>query len=317
MTISSRTGVSAAAATAALGLGLLTMTSASARSAPIARPAAATTPQVSLVAQLAGNSAIDASPDPTGQTIYFTTNGPGGAGIFRVPATGGTFQPVLLGGPLRGPAELAVSNDAKQLFVADRAAGRIFVVPSAGGAARVLRGTAGTAPEGLEMLTEAGRNYVVYTGRDPRDGKPAVMRISVAGASRPTILHEGAPLSAPDGVAVSKTGAVYVSDQAGSHGRVLRLDSRGVTTVASGVTLGKPGGIALTLDESKLLISSLNPATRTAQVVILDTHTGATSTFDQVIGANHMAGGLHRARATASMGWADVSRSGRIYRIDP
>jgi DNA-binding beta-propeller fold protein YncE len=321
MTISSSRALTltSAAVTAGAGLAVIAMTSASAGAAPAGRASAASLPAAALVAQLTRNRAVDASPDPTGRTIYFTTDGADGPGIFRVPAAGGPYKPVLPGGPLRGPSELAVSNDGRQLFVADRTAGRIFVVPVAGGLPHVLRGTPGSAPQGLELQTRAGRDYVVYTGRDARDGRPAVMRIGVGGASRPTVLWEGAPLSSPDGVAISKTGAIYVSDQAGDHGsgRVLRIDGTRVSTVASGVTLGHPGGIALTLDESKILVSSLNPTSRTAQVLILDTHSGSTTTFDSVIRANHDPGGLHRARSATRMGWADVSRSGRVYRVDP
>lgn len=77
------------------------------------------------------------------------------------------------------------------------------------------------------------------------------------------------------------------------------------------------GGIALTLDESKLLISSLKRGTGTAQVLIVDIATGATSTFDDVIGVNDHAGGLHRARAAVPFGGADVQRPGRVYRVEP
>jgi hypothetical protein len=332
MTKHRRTGLTLAAATAATGLALITMTGASARSAPVARPAAATrpgagpevpsptvpAPRVTLVARLpVGDAEIDASPDPSGRTIYFTTDGPGGPGIFRVPAAGGPYQPVLVGPPLRGPSELAVSNDGAELFVADRAAGEILVEPVTGGMPRVLRGTAGSAPRGVELETLDGQDYVVYTGRDPHTGRPALLRVSVAGAARPAVVFEGLPLRSPDGVAVSRTGVIYVTDQGGSQGRVLRIDGRRVRTVATGVTLGRPGGVALTLDESKLLVSSLNPVTRTAQVLIVDTRSGLTTTFDGVIGANRMAGGLHRARDASSLGWAGVSRDGLIYRIDP
>ena len=132
------------------------------------------------------------------------------------------------------------------------------------------------------------------------------------------MLLAGAPLRAPDGVAISKTGAIYVTDHSGaSGGRALRIDGTSVTTVADHILLGHPGGIALTLDESKLLISSLKRGAGTAQVLIVDTASGATSTFDDVIGANHHAGGLHRARAAVPFGWADVQRPGRVYRVEP
>jgi len=317
MPISRGAAASAGAVTAAAGLALVMLTTASARPAAVARAAVADTLRATLVAQLAApEAAIDASPDPTGRVIYFTAAGRTGPGIFRVPAAGGAHQPVFVGVPLRGASELAVSNDARQLFVADHAAGRIFVVAVAGGTPHVLEGTTGTAPRGLELQDRAGGEYLIYTGKDPRNGRPAVLGISVRGAVRPTILLEGAVLHNPDGIAVSKSGAIYVSDQAGSRGRVLRIDAGRVTTVKAGLTLGRPAGIALTLDQSKLLVSSVNPATRRAQVLIIDTRSGRTTTFDSVIGANRNPGGLHRARHAQSMAWADVSRAGRVYRID-
>lgn len=306
-----------AAATAAAGLTLVCLTTASAQPAPAPSVATTTTPKATLVAQLSGrNTALDASPDPKGRVIYFTTSGSGGPGIYRVAIGGGAHRPVRVGAPLRGPAGIAVSNDATRLFVADTRAGHILVVRVRDGAAHVLAGTKGSAPRGLEIQTRDGRDFVVYTGRSR--AKPALLRISASGAARPTVLLAGAPLRAPDGVAISKTGAIYVTDHSGADGgRALRIDAAGVTTVADHIRLGHPGGIALTRDESKLLISSLKRGAGTAQVLIVDTATGATSTFDDVIGANHHAGGLHRARAAVPFGWADVSRTGRVYRVEP
>ena len=303
------------AATAATVPALLALTTAAARPLDITRSSHAERPRVMLVAQQSQRTALDASPDPAGKVIYFTTGGSSGPAIFRVPATGGKQRMVLGGRPLRGPEGLAVSNDGRRLYVADRRAGHILVVPVGGSRPHVLRGTAGTAPRGLEIQTRAGRDHVVFSGRT-REGRPAVMRISVRGAARPAVLASGAPLRAPDGVAVSRTGAIYVTDHGAGGGRALRIADGHVTTIAGNIRLGTPGGIALTLDESHLLISSLS-ATGTAQVLIVDLASGATSTFDDVIGANRGAGGLHRARAAVPMGWADVQRPGRVYRVDP
>jgi sugar lactone lactonase YvrE len=294
------------AATAAAGLSLVSLTTASAQAAG---------PAVKLVAQLGAKiTALDASPDPPGKVIYYTTGG-ATPGIFRVPAAGGKQTKVLSGGQLQRPGGLAVSNDGKRLYVADLAAKRILVVPVDGAKPHVLQGTAGSAPRGLEIQTRGGKDFVVYTGK-ARDGKAAVLRISVGGATKPTVVLKGAPLSKPDGVAISKTGTIYVTDH-GAGGRALKIDGSKVTTVASAIKLGDPAGIALTLDESSLLVSSLNKTARTAQVVIVDLATGQSSVFDDVIGANHSAGGLHRARAAVPMGWADVQRPGRVYRVDP
>jgi DNA-binding beta-propeller fold protein YncE len=296
------------AATAAAGLALVSLTAASAQTA--ARP------KVQLVAQLGARStALDASPDPAGKVIYYTTGGQSPA-IFSVPANGGARHEILgRGRLLRQPAGLAVSNDAKRLYVADTQAGHILVVPVNGAKPHVLRGSAGSSPRGLELQTRAGKDYVVYSGT-ARDGKPAVLRIRTLGAARPAVVVKGGALRSPDGVAISRSGAIFVTDH-GLGGRALKIVGSHVSTVAGDVKLGDPAGIALTLDETRLLVSSLHKAKGTAQVVVVELATGATSTFDDVIGSNRSAGGLHRARAAAPMGWADVQRPGRIYRVDP
>jgi DNA-binding beta-propeller fold protein YncE len=310
MTITQR--ATATLAAAATGAAVVAMTAAPAQSTQVAAAAA---PKVALVAKLgAHTTALDASPDPAANVIYYTTGG-ARPGIYSVPAGGGAQHKVLSGGLLRRPGGIAVSNDGKRLFVTDYRAGHILVVPVDGGAPHVLRGTRGSAPRGLEIQTRDGRQLVVYTGV-ARDGSAAVLRIPASGATRPTVVAKGGKLRLPDGVAISRTGAIYVSDHA-LGGRALRIVGSKVTTVAGAIRLGEPAGLALTLDESKLLISSLSKATGTAQVVIVDLATGSQSTFDDVIGVNHSAGGLHRARAAAAMGWADVQRPGRIYRVEP
>jgi DNA-binding beta-propeller fold protein YncE len=302
------------AAASAAALALVSMATAAAQ--PVTRSSHSERPKVQLVSQLGARStALDASPDPAGKVIYYTTGGER-PGIFRVPASGGAQRTVLTGRPLQRPEGLAVSNDGKRLFVADTRAGHILVVLVNGAKPHVLRGTAGSAPRGLEIQTRGGKELVVYTGK-AADGSPAVLRIAAGGAARPSVVLKGAPLSRPDGVAISRAGVIYVTDHAAVGGRALRIDGSKVTTVAGAIRLGHPAGIALTLDETHLLISSLNKAKGTAQVVIVDLATGATSTFDDVIGANRSAGGLHRARAAVPMGWADVQRPGRIYRVDP
>ena len=67
-------------------------------------------------------------PDRAGRTIFFTTDGPTGPAILRVPAAGGAVRTVLAGAPLVDPAGLVVSADGRRLFVADPGAGRILVV---------------------------------------------------------------------------------------------------------------------------------------------------------------------------------------------
>ena len=274
-----------------------------------------------LVATVAGADALDAVPDPAGRTIFFTTDGPGGPAIMRVPSAGGAVRTVLAGAPLVDPTGLALSADGKRLFVADAGARRILVVSRDGRTVRSLAGSRGTRPRGLDVqLLPGGGQRLVFSGVDPADGAPAVLALGARGAKAPTVLAKGAPLRRPQGVAIAGDGAVYVSDRGLGRrldGRVLELAGGQVTTVASGIRLGNPAGIALTRDGATLLVSSLAPVAGTAQVLLVDTATLATSTFDDVIGANRAAGGLHRGLRTSVMAWADVQRPGRVYRVDP
>jgi DNA-binding beta-propeller fold protein YncE len=283
-------------------------------------PPAAHAATATLVATVPGADALDAVPDPAGRTIFFTTDGPDGPAIMRVPSGGGAVHTVLAGRPLVDPTGLAVAADGKRLFVADAGAGRILVVSRDGRSVRSLAGSLGTRPRGLDVQLRGAARRLVFTGVDPADGAPAVLALGAQGAKHATVLAKGAPLRRPQGVAVARDGTVYVSDRGLGRrldGRVLRLAGATMTTVARGIRLGDPAGISLTRDESTLLVSSLAPFAGTAQVQLIDTATLATSTFDDVIGANRAAGGLHRGLRTEVMAWADVSRSGRVYRVDP
>ena len=76
--------------------------------------------------------------------------------------------------------------------------------------------------------------------------KPAVLALGAAGAKRPTVLAKGGLLRSPQAVAIARGGTIYVSDD--------------------GARDGRGGG--------------------TARVVLVNTMTLATSTFNDVIGEN-------------------------------
>ena len=288
-------------------------------SAPAA-PAAPTTTRATLVATVPDSRTLDAVPDPSGRTIFFTTDGPGGPAIRRVPAGGGAVRTVLAGAPLVDPVGLVVSADGRRLLVADPGANRILVVTRDGRTVRSLAGSVGTRPRGLDVQPRGAGERVVFTGIDPSVRRAAVLALGTRGAKRPTVLAKGLPLRRPQGVAVAGDGTLYVSDRGLGRrldGRVLRIADGRTTPIARSLRLGHPAGVALTRDESALLVSSLAPAAGTAQVLLVDTATLATSTFDDVIGANRSAGGLHRALRSRVMAWADVQRPGRVYRVDP
>jgi len=68
-----------------------------------------------------------------------------------------------------------------------------------------------------------------------------------------------------------------------------------------------------------LLVSSIDAATRSDQVILLDLATGKTTVATKGIRGEQeqLFGGLHRALRSAVLAWCDVSRSGTIYRIEP
>ncbi len=52
-------------------------------------------------------------------------------------------------------------------------------------------------------------------------------------------------------------------------------------------------------------------------MLLVDPATAETGVFSKVIGENRAGAGLHRARNADVFAWADVQRSGRVYRIEP
>jgi len=166
------------------------------------------------VATLSGSfqHPLDAAIDSAAINIYFTATGPNGPGVFHVPAAGGMATEVSSGHSFVAPNGIAVSIDDQHVYVADPQAwegGKIFMVATNGGAPVVVHGTEGTAPLGLDIAIENGQEVIYFTGRDPDDGQVGVFKISDPGATHPTVVVKGAPFVAPDGVTVSRSGAVY------------------------------------------------------------------------------------------------------------
>lgn len=268
----------------------------------------------------------DATPDPQGKVFYFTANGPQGSGVFSVATTGSAnVKAIAVGSPFVMPLGIAVSTDGKRLYVADPwSAGAdgnaIFAVPVEGGTPVAVAGTQGATPRGLEIVNEGGTDQIYFSGINLTDDQPTILKIAAAGGT-PTVLSKGAPLVDPSGVAVAKDGTVYVLDRlaAGNGlGSVFRIKDNKLDKIADGIRTGSQmAGLTLTLDESLLLASSLDPKQGTAQVVVINLATMQTTIFNTVIGANHSAGGLHRAHSVNLFAWADVRgpKPGQIFEV--
>jgi DNA-binding beta-propeller fold protein YncE len=274
----------------------------------------------------------DAAPSPDASAIYFTAISPSGIpAVFQVSTQGGEAVELASGGALVMPFGVAVGTDGANVYVTDPwsagAAGNgIFSIGTQSGEAALVAGTSGYMPQGLEIINQDGADMIYFSGYDPEDGLPAVFQIPAAGAAVPALLAKGAPLAAPSGVAISSDGTVYVLDRlagGGKLGGVVRISGGSAEVIVDDVrTGGQLAGLTLTLDESLLLVSSLNNERGTAQVIVVETATLNTSIVDSVISANTGAGGLHRAANVNEFAWADSTgnppggvQGGTVYRV--
>ena len=199
--------------------------------------------------------------------------------------------------------------------------GALFSLSATGGTPHIVAGTERTSPRGLDVIQENGADVIYFLGNSPTDGTPAVMRIPASGGTL-TILYQGAPFVNPVGVSILKNSVAWViTDDAASGnglGSVFRISSAGkIDTLADHVVIGKPGGVALTLDESSALVSALDANTGTSQVLVINLATKEQGIVNKVINANHFSGGLHRARNKNFMAWCGVTVGdrGTVYQV--
>jgi sugar lactone lactonase YvrE len=270
-------------------------------------------------------SPFDSTPDPTGQTIYFTAiaAADGTSGIFSVPAAGGTITKIFAGDPLASPLGIAVSADGQQLYVADPAAstandeGVIFVLPVGGGTPTALGGTDGYAPRSLEVVG----SELYFTGVDKNNAQPGVFKTVLSGGAI-TVVAEGGSLVEPSGVTANAAGDVFFVDALGhgSHAAVMTVPngSSTATRLVPDLLVGYPAGLALSGDGTALLSSSIDAVKQTDQVLRIELSNGqATASATGPIGSNVEAAGLHRAHNATVYSWADGTAgvTGTIYTL--
>lgn len=259
-------------------------------------------------------SPFDGTPSPNADKIYFTALTEDSApAVFMVNATGGAPTKLHSGDPLEAPFSLVSSLDGNTLYLADASAdgetevrGRIFSMPAGGGTPTSLSASEGTRPRSLDLVEENGAEVLYFTGRDAQ-GRPAVFRLEVAGGSA-TVVHAGAPLSDPSGLAVANNGTIYVADSQadGGDGAVVKLESGNATVIAGQMALGFPAGIALELDGSALYVSGFEPDKATSMVYRVTLADNSVVTFDDGISQNIESAGLHRAHAANVYAWANA-----------
>ena len=265
----------------------------------------------------------DAVPSPDGTKIYFLATKIGeGAAVFTANADGTGLTKLASGAPFVSPFGITISDDGKTLYVADPGAetdteehGAVFSLAVAGGTPSALAGTAGTAPRGIEVLGDK-LYYSGSSGKRPKQ-VAAVYQLPLAGGT-PTALASGKPLKDPSGIAVTKSGDVYVLDTAAAatnHATVFSIKGGVLGVFVTDVTVGYPGGIALSQDDTKLYISALDDTTARDVVFVANVATKEMSSFTTSIGKFSESAGLHRARNAGVFAWADANadKSGTVF----
>jgi len=214
----------------------------------------------------------------------------------------------------------------------------------------------GFAIKGMDLHNNGNTDVITFSGVDPADGVKGIFSINVGGNSVTTIAKSvlnvaclldsdcdassscvgaatpvtGAcvyadgtsPLSDPSGIAVDQNGNVFVADTSGAQDGnliVLEIDTAGtITTLAEGgLRAGYPTGTALSLDESRVLVSALDDDNN-AEVLVVDIATGTVTPTNVGIAGNDEAGGLHRAANTSDFAWCGVTagtNNGIVYRV--
>lgn len=265
---------------------------------------------------------LDATPSPDGSRVYYTAVSHAGGeptpGVFAVPAKGGAVETLALGEPLTAPVNISVSLDGSRLFVADPAAGAVFTLAAEGGTPSPLAGTQGYVPSGL-TIAKQGEEYLYFTGRALETGVPGLFRIAAAGGVVEPIVM-GAPLSEPAGVVLDSRGDAYVVDAGeGASARVVRVRAGRASVLVAGIGVGFPAGITVTRDDSTLLVSGLDPATRRDVVYFVDSASATVERLSKTVGAFAEPAGLHRAHDADVFAWADseANTTGTVYVLTP
>jgi hypothetical protein len=248
------------------------------------------------------------------------------AAIFLQRDDGEAARRLAVSADLVSPIDIDVSLDQRTLYVADFAGGKsglgaIAVTSVVGGALSFA--AEGFSPRGV---TVAPGGEVLFSGIDPASGLPGVFVLE-DGSVR--ALFTGAPLVDPSGIAAFADGRVLVADTrafdaAGAplanEAGVVLIDEGRASLFASGFATGFPAGIALTEDESSLLVSA-ESADRHDTLLLFDVANPAappravTASFSALQDA---AAGLKRAHDKDEFSFASLAANGggTVFRIE-
>lgn len=287
----------------------------------------APSPTISVAANDAMSPApFDATPSPDGKQVYYAAlgtdeNGEPAPGVYSVAASGGPISRLATGAPLMAPVNISVSLDGKTLFVADTGAGGLFSLPASGGSPSAIPGTEGYMPRGLTVaMDKNGRENLYFTGRTPDTQEAGLFRTGAEGGAVETVAA-GEPFADPAGVAVDANGVAYVVETSSESAtaRVVRVSNGAPSTFVDGIGIGFPAGITLTRDDSTVLVSGLDPATKRDVVYFVDAKSKQISRLTKTVGEFNEPAGLHRAHNTDVFAWADsgAKRYGTVYTLTP
>ena len=243
----------------------------------------------------------DAAPSSDASMVYATVDASTGTALISIDSGGATatldaFTAAV--GVVVGPGDGTV-------YVADTDG--IHSVTASDGTNTLIDGTGSYLPVALEI---DGTN-LVFTGTDPVTSTFGVFRIPQVGGDVSTLLSGvSEELS---GVVVAADGSLYAT----GGGNVYAVADSADTPLVQGVALGTPAGIAVSPDESTLLVSAIGTDGK-SELLLIDRDSGDKSDFNDTIGANVGSGGLHRASAsTSTFAWAGITTggTGTVYRV--
>jgi sugar lactone lactonase YvrE len=282
------------------------------------------------MAQSAFRLPLDAALSPDGKTAYFIALDPNqNPSVFTVASSGGTPTVLASGDPLAAPFGIDVSTDGSQLVLADSSAldsagldhGCLFTLgATAAGTPAQISSTTGYQPRSVVIVQENNVDVAYFTGHDPSDAAPGVFKVALGGGAV-SIVAKGTGFADPSGLAVAANGTVYVADSIATengHAQLLKVTAGTVSVVIADMAVGYPAGVALSKDETAILVSALDPATQTDIVIHYDLTANTQSVFNTTISAFSESAGLKRARNVDTFVWADshANGGGTVYIVN-
>jgi hypothetical protein len=235
-------------------------------------------------------------------------------GVFLAQA--GVITPLHVG-DLVSPFDIDVLE--QNLLVADSAWG-----PEGAGALLSIAADSGELTPLLEgyrpVSVTVGRRGahaegVYFSGKSPESGAPGVFRL--AGDSV-EVVYEGEPLVEPSGIALLDDGRVIVGETSldgGTEAALVMLDGGTASVVARELRSGYPFGIALTPDQSSVIVSAVDRDTWNDGVYTVPVAGGAVlqvAEFEEQMSS----AGLKEAERAGTYAWASSSQNGgTVYTV--